>query len=121
MAGSRMPPRRVDNSKLVAVLERGRQKAKAAVPINIERVLLMAAGDTDFRIRLLGDRDAVLADRSLGLTPDETAIMEALPVESLVSMIDKLDLEKRGYRRIMRRVAEAASGGSAPELDPEEV
>ena len=86
-----------------------RERARAEVPMGIERVLRKAASDERFARRLLADRGAALDDSGLALTSAERAILTAASDDQLGSMIHQLAPASPGRRGLLRRLATAAA------------
>ncbi len=89
------------------------QRRKVRVPIGIEKLLVRAAADGDFRQRLQDDRAAVLAELGDELTPVERSVLSTIPEESLLQMVRSIDLERHTKKRFMRGVVNAALVTSA--------
>ncbi len=105
------PPRAGTHQELVGSFKRRGIRVETKIPINIERVLLMAGSDSKFKQSLFENRDATLSDEGLGLTPSEAAILRALPLESLASMVDRLNTNRQKNRKFLRKVAAAVVAG----------
>jgi hypothetical protein len=89
------------------------RKRKLRVPIGIEKVLVRAAVDEDFRKQLLEDRDGALADLGDELTPTERTVLSTIPNESLLQMVTNIDIGRHGKKRFMRGVVNAVLMTSA--------
>ncbi len=89
------------------------KRTKIRVPIGIEKVLVRAAADGDFRKTLLDDRSAAIDTLGDELTPTERTVLSSIPDASLLQMIQSIDLNKHSRKRFMRGVVKAALIGSA--------
>ena len=87
---------------------RVRKKAVLKVPIGIEKVVYRAAADPEFRERLFADRQGAVTHMGFNLLDSELAILLSVPNRSLAAMIDRIDPERHGRRRFMRKVAACA-------------
>lgn len=85
-----------------------RADKKRAVSVGIEKILVLAGRDAEFRTALVDDRDRALASRGIRLSPTEGAILRNLPTERLLAMADGIDLERHGKRRFLQSVAAVA-------------
>jgi hypothetical protein len=85
-----------------------RARRRIEIPVNVERVLLRASGDPEFRARLLGNRRASLEDERL--TPSERGMLEAMPASTLELMVEGLAPVGRSPSRFARQVAAAVAG-----------
>jgi hypothetical protein len=84
-----------------------RRKHKVKVPIGIEKVLVRAAADSEFRDRLFGERQATLDSLSSELSPTELKVLTTIPEATLQGMINSIDLQRHGKRRFMKGVVAA--------------
>lgn len=96
---------------LVGSWKRGGLKARVDVPVTLEQVLLIAAGDEGFRRELLRDPPGEIARAGMRLTVSEAALLEALSADKLAEMIDRLAPEKQRNKRFARAVAAAVMIG----------
>jgi len=87
---------------------RVRRKAVLKVPIGIEKVVYRAAADPGFKDRLFADRRSAVAEVGFKLLDSEFSILLSVPDQSLAAMIDRIDPERHGRRRFMRKVAACA-------------
>ncbi|MCK9458114.1 MAG: hypothetical protein M0R80_00360 [Proteobacteria bacterium] len=97
-------------------LRKGRRHApqgKLEIPVGLERILYLAAGDPELRARLLADRAGVIAAMGVALRPSEKAMLEAAPGAALEAMIDRIDTSNPRRRRFMNLVAAAATALAA--------
>jgi hypothetical protein len=85
-----------------------RRKRKVRVPIGIEKLLVRAAANEEFRRRLLDERDATLASLEGELSPTESQVLTSIPTPTLEGMIRNIDLQRHGKRRFMKGVVAAA-------------
>jgi hypothetical protein len=84
-----------------------RRKHKVKVPIGIEKVLVRAAADSEFRDRLFGERQATLDSLHDELSPTELKVLTTIPEGTLHGMIQSIDLQRHGKRRFMKGVVAA--------------
>lgn len=84
------------------------RKRRLRVPIGIEKVLVRAAADEEFRRMLLSDRERALTELGDDLTPTERTVLTTIPRESLLQMVGNIDLQRHGKKRFMRGVLTAA-------------
>ncbi len=94
-----------------------RKGGMGLVPIGIEKVLVRASVDEAFRVRLLDDREATLAELGDALSATERSVLASLPRLNLATMVDRIDLRKHAKRKFMKAVAAAAfvtAAGMAP-------
>lgn len=89
------------------------RKRKLRVPIGIEKVLVRAAVDDEFRGKLLSDRAQALAGLGNDLTPTERTVLSTIPNDSLIQMVQNIDLKRHGKKRFMRGVVNAVLVTSA--------
>lgn len=77
------------------------------VPVGMERALLLAASDPDFRQALAEDAGAAVARWNLELRPSELAMLRAIPADQLEATIAGLDITPQNLqrRRFLRSVA----------------
>ena len=93
--------------------KRERFAQKVSVPVGLEKVLYLAARDSDLRARLLADRAGTIAALGVALRPSERAMLEAAPRAGLDAMIDRIDVSNPRKRRFMNLVAAAATSLAA--------
>ena len=96
---------------VVGSFKRKGLRRDAEVPVNLEHVLLVAAEDPEFRLRLLEDPRAAIAAAGLRLTASELALLTTLNRQTLETMIAHLDPGKQRNKRLARTVATAALVG----------
>ena len=93
-----------------------RRRKKLKVPIGLEKLLCRAAGDGEFRSTLMTDREGALKLWDPGLSDIERQVLASVPDESLIAMINRIDLSRHAKRRFMKAVATAtfvAAAGTA--------
>jgi hypothetical protein len=95
---------------LVGSWTRGGQSADTRIPINLERLLLRAARSERFKELLFSDREQALADLDVALLSSERAMLLALPVQALESMIAGLRPKTQRNRVFVKQVAAAVAG-----------
>jgi len=83
------------------------RRIRLNVPTGIEKVLVKAAIDREFRTRLLEDRAAAVRASGFKLTGIESSVLDSIPRESLAATIESIQPEKHGKRRFMKAVASA--------------
>ncbi|MGC8927462.1 MAG: hypothetical protein ACP5QK_06010 [Myxococcota bacterium] len=82
---------------------------KTKVPIGIERILLLAASNSDFKKRLIENRDAVIDEMKDALTESERLIIENIPDEQLRFMIQTIDIKSSSRKKFFKSVAVACA------------
>lgn len=90
--------------------ERKGIEAEMEVPVNLERVLLEAAQDSEFRKALASDRALALAGRGFRLRESEQAMLSALPQSALDKMVEQLRPEKLKKSVFAKHVITALAG-----------
>jgi hypothetical protein len=90
-----------------------RRKRTLRVPIGVEKLIVRAAGDDDFRRRLFADRATAIQDPTLGLSPSEAAILSSVPDATLAQLIERVDLKRHGRSKFMKGVMAAAFAAAA--------
>ena len=75
------------------------------VPVNLERILIMAAQDEQFHALLHDDRDEALSMSGIIFTPSEQAVFSAMPQQMLETMISRLKPARQRNRRFLKSVA----------------
>ena len=88
-------------------------RGKMRVPVGLEKLLFLAAGDPALRERLLADPLAAAADKSVDLRPSERAMLEVTPRASLAAMVDRIVPANPRRRKFMGLVATAAASLAA--------
>ena len=83
----------------------------AEVPVNLERILIMAAQDEQFRMLLYDNRDEALSRSGIVFTPSEEAVFSAMPQQMLEAMISRFKPAGQRNRRFLKNVATAAMVG----------
>ncbi len=86
------------------------------VPIGVEKVLVRAAADASFRLRLFEDRAAALRPFSCELSSTEADMLTGIPTEMLREMVGRIDLNRHAKGRFMKGVLAAALAASASTL-----
>jgi hypothetical protein len=103
----------------------------SSLPLNVERLLIRAALSSDFRQRLMADREAAAAEAGIELLPEERALLSHISDATLSTTIDRVILPPLPRRRFLKRPAasvvlalagsavllQSACGGIAPD-DP---
>jgi hypothetical protein len=80
---------------------------RLSIPAGIEKMLVKASLDREFRRALLEDRAAALETSGIRLTPLETTVLSGVPDARLRLMIEGIRPRRHGRRRIMKAVATA--------------
>lgn len=96
---------------------RGPRSAKQQVPIGLEKLLLIAAREPEFKQRLLRERLGAVAARGLTLRPSEQTTLRAIPQAQLRASIERLDASPQNVqrRRFLGAVAATATAVVAAE------
>jgi len=95
---------------LVGSYARRGLEATVEVPINLERVLLMAVEDAQFCGALLSDADRALGDRHIELQPSEKAALASMPRSVLEATVAGLKPNRQLGRAFTQQVAAAVAG-----------
>lgn len=98
-------------------VERGR-RSLSGVHVGVERVLYLAASESEFREALLVDPSAAVHGRGLELSDGELGLLRAIPAARLRQTILGLDLspenvERRTFMRIAAAGAMTVAAGQA--------
>ena len=88
-------------------------KRTVQVPVGLEQLLFLAAGDAAFRARLLADRKRAVAESKISLRPSEQTMLETVGDEALNAMIAQVVPENPRRRKFMGMVAAAAASLAA--------
>jgi len=93
------------------------RSAGQQVPVGLEKVLLVASTDLEFRDQLLRDRDAAAEARDLPLRDSERTVLRAIPDDQLLAAIERVDATPANLqrRRFMSAVAASAAAVVAAE------
>jgi len=81
------------------------------VPVNLERILIMAAQDEQFRTLLYDNRDRAISNSGIVFTPSEQAVFSAMPRQMLEAMISRFKPAKQRNRRFLKSVAASVMVG----------
>jgi len=87
------------------------EKQAGGMTLGVERVLLLAAGDEEFKARLLAARAAALDGSGVALTPTERTILLAAPEAQLGLMIARLTPAEPERREFLKHAARTAAAG----------
>jgi subtilisin-like proprotein convertase family protein len=93
------------------------------IPVGMERVLVLAASDPEFRRALLADPERCLQDRGYRLRPTELRMLRAVPPGALQATIDRIDTspDNVGRRALLGTMAAGLAtlglGGDFSRLD----
>ena len=69
---------------------------------NIEKLLLKATSDEEFREKLLNNRKEILEDEEHSLTSQDKMLLSSIPPEKLEDMIEKFKLQKNSKKKIFK-------------------
>ena len=83
----------------------------AQVPVNLERILIMAAQNEEFRTLLYDNRNEALSQSGIIFTPSEQAMFSAMPQQMLEATISRLKPARQRNRSFAKTVAAAAVAG----------
>jgi len=83
------------------------------VPVGLEQLLYLAAGDAGLKERLLADPVAAAAEKGVRLRPSERAMLEVTPRATLGAMVDRIVPANPRRRKFMGLVATAAASLAA--------
>lgn len=72
---------------------------------NIEKILLKAATDEDFKNSLLQDRKLAIEKLNLSLTIQDKTILETISLSSLAGIIEKLARQRKSRRNFIKGAA----------------
>ncbi len=81
------------------------------VPVNLERILIMAAQDEQFRTLLYDNRDQALSRSGIVFTPSEQAVFSAMSQQALETMISRFKPQQQRNQRFLKNVTAAAMAG----------
>lgn len=84
----------------------GREKNN---PLNIEKLLIKAASDEEFKKSLFADRKSVIESPEFSLSPQDKMILSAIPSERLQGMIEKFSVQKTSRRNFLKFAAVSAA------------
>ena len=85
-------------------------RTKLEIPINLERILLRAAEDREFRDALLTDAARAPSENGFALRSSERAMLSAMPRTLLEKLIERFRPDKLKRSRFARHVAAAFAG-----------
>lgn len=80
------------------------------IPVNIERVLLRAAGDPAFRQALIESPEGALEGQGFSLLGSERAMLASMTRSTLEAMIESINPGRQKRARFAKRVAAAVAG-----------
>ena len=89
------------------------RKTELEVPVGLEKLLFLAAGDKALRADLLEDRIGTVERLGFRLRKSEAAMLETISNAQLKAMIDCIQPENSKRRQLMRVVAAAATSVAA--------
>ena len=72
----------------------------AEVPVNLERILIMASQDEQFRELLYDNRNEALSRSGISFTPSEEAVFSAMPRQMLEAMISRFKPARQSNQRL---------------------
>jgi hypothetical protein len=96
--------------KAVGAYARRGLHAQVEVPVNLERVLLMAVEDETFRAALLADAERALTDFRMTLEPSEKGALLSMSRSVLEAAIVGLKPNRQIGRMFAKQVAAAVAG-----------
>ena len=73
--------------------------------VNIEKILLKAVTDRDFKEQLLYDRKSALENKDISLTTKDRIILEKIPVQMLHNMIENFLKQQSTRRKFLKDAA----------------
>lgn len=100
-----MPDRKIKGSR-----SRKPRGKSMEIPINIEKILLRAAGDDAFCSALLENATRAVEEKGFGLRDSEKAILGSMPRSTLEAMIGRIGSPSGSKGRFARHVAAAVAG-----------
>lgn len=86
------------------------RKKPPAFSTNIEKILLKAVEDENFRNALFKDRKSALANPELSLSPQDRIILESIPAPALTANLTNLMKSKLTSRRTFLQASAASFG-----------
>ena len=90
------------DNKLTIVGGQPSEKKPQLFNTNIEKLLLKATSDEEFREKLLNNRKEVLEDEEHSLTSQDKMLLSSIPPEKLKDMIEKFKLQKNPKKKILK-------------------
>ena len=96
-------------SRLTIVGGQPGPKSPPVFNTNIEKVLLKASGDKNFKESLFNDRKSALENPEISLSPQDKMILEAIPYDGLKTMIEKFSHQKTSRRNFLKGAAASAA------------
>jgi hypothetical protein len=76
---------------------------------NIEKILMKAVLEKEFKTTLLEDRKSVIDNPEFSLTPQDKAMLKSIPSTKLNNMIDTLSKQRRSRRDFLTNVGVTAA------------
>ncbi|MEQ8171462.1 MAG: twin-arginine translocation signal domain-containing protein [Candidatus Eremiobacterota bacterium] len=73
--------------------------------VNIEKLLLKAVTDRDFKEQLLYDRKSALENQDISLTTEDRIILEKIPLQMLHNMIENFLKQQSTRRKFLKDAA----------------
>ncbi|MEQ8191481.1 MAG: hypothetical protein ABRQ39_26180 [Candidatus Eremiobacterota bacterium] len=92
-------------NKLTTVGAQSDKKDLPAFSTNIEKVLLKAVEDEEFKSALLKDRKSALENLELSVTPQDKMILSSVPLDKMEDMIEKFKLQRQSKKKIFKGAA----------------
>ncbi|MBW2263242.1 MAG: hypothetical protein JRG91_14830 [Deltaproteobacteria bacterium] len=96
--------------RIVGSSERQGPREDVNIPVNLERILLAAAGDDEFLGRFLSDPAGAAMQEGFDLTGSERAMLSALERRDLGKLVERFRPERIRKSRFARHVAAAVAG-----------
>jgi hypothetical protein len=88
-------------------------KHRIQVPVGVEKLLYLAAGDARFKVSLLANGGAAIEEAGVRLRPSEAAALAAIDRTALLAMIEAIVPSNPRRRKFMGLVAAAATSLAA--------
>jgi hypothetical protein len=85
-------------------------RTEMVIPVNIERVILFAAREPQFKARLMQDPAAAIGERGFELTSSERAMIASMSPLTLEALVRRFRPDRLKRARFARRVAATVGG-----------
>lgn len=95
---------------LVGSWQRKELKSEVSIPVNLERILLLASENSLFHELLLSNPKRAVLEYGLPLTVSEQHMLAAIPAKTLEKMIQRLKPSRLKNDRFVGQVAAAVAG-----------
>jgi len=90
-----------------------RVRRTVRIPIGVEKLLTLAAADSEFRRELVRDRAAAVERSGYVVQSTELAVLASVSDAQLEAMISRIDVKRHSKRDFMRSVANVALAAAA--------